>query len=177
MPIYHPESLLIDTRHKKLVNEYHRYVDQARLASPSEQLRALASTNATSGIYVWTVRTGVEGTDEHVIYVGRTNLLARRVKEYLRGFQPHSVNDYKLQIFQEFLLRIDAHAVFMLYFKQEPTESLIASEKAAISAFNPLLNQKLGLLVPTEAQVEFRNAFERYYAAGFSRFVVENVEA
>jgi hypothetical protein len=143
--------------------------DGVNLASPDEPFRALLQENGLTGIYLWTIRPGTAQDDEHVVYVGRTNSLARRIAEYLRGFQPHSVNDFKLQIFQERLLESSRGSQLCLYFKPEPVENLPKAEKCAVDAFRPLLNERMKM--SAEAQEDFRRAFKRYYAAGFTTFL------
>lgn len=58
------------------------------------------------------------------IYLGRTNALSRRMREYTSGFQPHSPNDFKLQAFQWYLAKSLPDAKLDLLFRPLPSEDL-----------------------------------------------------
>ena len=169
MFLRHQASLLDAVRRAALSSGFVRRADGVKLASPDEPFRALLQEVGLTGIYLWTVRPGPIQEDEHVVYVGRTNSLARRIAEYLRGFQPHSVNDFKLQIFQERLFMARSSSQLSLYFRSEPVEKLPRAEKEAIDLFKPLLNERMK--TSPEAQEDFRRAFTRYYATGFTTFL------
>lgn len=169
MFLRHAESLLTSARRDRLLLEYPLIRDQAHFAEPhwAEQLRA--SAKHLSGIYIWTVRPGDSDADRHVAYVGRTRSLARRLAEYLAEFQPHSVNDHKLRVFQEHILDKFPQARFALHFKSVPDPDLAVEESVAIRLFEPLLNQKLS--PPSAAREAFREAFMNYYLAGLNPFL------
>ena len=168
MFLKHHESLLTTARRDRLQVEYPLIQDRAHFCEPSwaEQLRT--ASREWSGIYVWTLQSG--DTDQHVAYVGRTQSLARRLGEYLADFQPHSVNDHKLRVFQEHVLEKFPRACFALHFKRVKDHAQLAEEEtAAVHLFEPLLNQKLS--PPPAAKEAFLNAFKAYYLAGLSPFL------
>jgi hypothetical protein len=43
------------------------------------------------------------------IYLGRTNALSRRIREYTGAFQPHSPNDFRWQAFQHYVSDVKPH--------------------------------------------------------------------
>ena len=175
MFLRHAPSHIDAVRRDSLGDGYILLADGVHLAQPDERLHKLLAEVGVRGIYMWTVRPGPESEEEHVVYVGRTNSLARRVSEYLRGFQPHSVNDFKLKVFQNQLLKHHGSARLALYFKKAAVESLPQDEKKAISVFEPILNKRLK--TTAEAQAEFRQAFENYYYEGFKPFLPATSDA
>ena len=175
MFLRHTASLIDAARRSQLSAEFLRRADGVNLAAPDESFRAAAKDDELAGIYLWTVRPGRAENDEHVIYVGRTNSLSRRIAEYLRGFQPHSVNDFKLQAFQEQLLSACGACRLALYFKPHPVKDLAKAETAAIRTFSPVLNERMK--ADPEAQKEFCQAFKRYYATGFIRYLPVDSDA
>lgn len=170
MFLSHADSLLNDKSRRDLDEQGFKQVADAVALRTGEggalPLPALPVTG--SGIYCWTIRPSPAPDCEHVLYVGRTNAIERRFREYRRGFQPHSVNDYKLLVFQQELKRRCTGAHLALYFRPgpHPGKTLQQEETAAIGEFHPLLN-RARMQVPDAERQAFQAAFERYYAAGF----------
>lgn len=101
------------------------------------------------------------------IYLGRTNALSRRMKEYSSPFQPHSPNDFKLQAFQCYLSETLPQARLDLFFRHLPSPMLPAAEDAAIKQYSPLLNERSQ---PThEARKSLQAAFSQYIRSTFEQ--------
>ena len=101
------------------------------------------------------------------IYLGRTNALSRRMREYTSAFQPHSTNDFKLQAFQSYLSEVFPTATLDLFFQRLPSSALKEAEAAAIKLYLPLLNE---LSQPTrEARQALQEAFLRYVRSTFEQ--------
>lgn len=101
------------------------------------------------------------------IYLGRTNALSRRMREYTSAFQPHSPNDFKLQAFQNYVSETFPKATLDLFFQRLPSSSLKEAEAAAIKLYLPLLNE---LSQPTiEARQALQEAFSRYVCSTFEQ--------
>lgn len=167
--IKNTESLL-DTRKQRLADDgYALLLDSVHLEAEGKKLREMLKEHNSPGIYLWSVRPGITHVLEHAVYVGRTSSLSRRVYEYTRDFQPHSVNDYKLHIFQQRVLRTHRDARLALYFRNVPSDQLAACETEAIRNLKPLLNQRL--LASTEARAQYKKAFESFYSASFESYI------
>ena len=63
--------------------------------------RAIPGTYNIPGLYFWVM--SVRGK-RYRIYIGKTKSLVRRVEDYVKEFQAHSPNDYKIHIFQQTIL-------------------------------------------------------------------------
>ena len=101
------------------------------------------------------------------IYLGRTNALSRRMKEYTSAFQPHSPNDFKLQVFQRFCSETIPSATMDLYFRRLPASEIKEAEVAAIKLYQPLLNE---LSQPTvEVRQALQEAFSLYVRSTFEQ--------
>lgn len=101
------------------------------------------------------------------LYLGRTNALARRMREYTSAFQPHSPNDFKLQAFQYYLSETFPTATLDLLFQRLPDTSLKEAEATAIKLYSPLLNEPSQ---PTrEARQALQDAFARYVRSTFEQ--------
>jgi predicted GIY-YIG superfamily endonuclease len=99
----------------------------------NEQVPKLKTFEKMSGVYFWVLRR--DGC-RYKIYIGRTNDLSKRVKDYTRKFQPHSPNDYKLRFFQELL-----GGKFDLYFLGvEDKKQCVRKETDVIKRLQPLIN-------------------------------------
>ncbi|SRR6266498_4905791 len=131
----------------------------------SQQLKeVLSKYKGAQGIYFWVM---THESLAYKIYVGKTKSLADRVLNYISEFQPHSPNDYKLRIFQTFIVTLMPSATLDLYFASQDPPNLTHAENQAISKFGPFLNQ---LAAPTaEAKNELKKAFTLYYQATFER--------
>jgi hypothetical protein len=101
------------------------------------------------------------------IYLGRTNALSRRMREYTSGFQPHSPNDFKLQAFQWYLAKSLPDAKLDLLFRPMPSEDLKAAEAAGISHYRPLLNETSK--ASNEARLALQEAFSVYVHSTFEQ--------
>lgn len=123
----------------------------------------LKTKNAVPGVYYWSMRVA---ESEYKIYVGKTTSLQRRVKDYLKDFQPHSTNDYKLRIFQKAAFVCCPGAVFILRFSECNISDLTGTENEIVFRLRPLLNQRV--TPPESAKATLQRAFEDYYAAGFN---------
>jgi hypothetical protein len=111
-----------------------------------------------AGIYFWIM--AVESA-KYAIYIGQANPLSRRLRNYISDFQPHSPNDYKLQIFRAFTSELSPPGTLDLYFMPTDAGALTATETAAKRFYLPLLND---LPQPAEeARQKLREAFAEYY--------------
>jgi hypothetical protein len=131
----------------------------------SQQLKqVLSNYKGVQGIYFWVMK---QESVEYKIYVGKTKSLSDRVLNYISEFQPHSPNDYKLRIFQAFIVTLMPGATLDLYFAKQDPANLTRAENEAIRKYGPFLNQ---LAAPTaEAKDELKKAFALYYQATFER--------
>jgi hypothetical protein len=131
----------------------------------TEQVKhVIATRKKVAGIYFWILR---HESTEYKIYLGKTNSLSYRLLNYICEFQPHSPNDFKLRIFHAFLVDLVPDAALDLYFATVKIEALTHSENAAISKYNPLLNN---LPSPSpEAKEGLKRAFAAYYRSSFEQ--------
>jgi hypothetical protein len=105
--------------------------------------------------------------EQFKIYLGRTNALSRRMREYTSAFQPHSPNDFKLQELQSYLADVLPTATLDLLFQRLPGADLRKAEASAIKRYLPLLNE---LSQPTrEARQALQKAFSRYVRSTFEQ--------
>lgn len=133
------------------------------IARSKEDIRqAIPGTYNTSGVYFWVMSVGEL---RYRIYIGKTKSLVRRVADYLKEFQAHSPNDYKIRIFQQTILKLEPTTRFSLYFMQSPLGSYTNLENDLIREYDPLLNRRAE--VSQAAKDSFRIAFETFYRAGF----------
>lgn len=119
-----------------------------------------------AAIYFWIMRLEEK---EFKIYIGRTKCISSRIKNYISEFQPHSPNDYKLQIFHSFIAEVAPHAVLDLYFSERNKEDLKDAEKWAISEYDPLLNRRT--TPSTDERLALRDAFSSFYRLKFERLL------
>ena len=141
------------------------------LVEENVHLRLLGSPAAGSqfagfreGLYLFLLNFGGE---QFKIYLGRTNALSRRMREYTSAFQPHSPNDFKLQAFQRFVSESIPSATIDLYFQRLPASVLKEAEATAIKLYQPLLNE---LSQPTvEARQALQEAFSLYVRSTFEQ--------
>lgn len=172
MFLRHDGSRLTGIRIDTLQLNYKLLCHRAHFAESLWVTQVQTASQGLSGVYLWTVASGEVGGDEHVAYIGRTRSLARRLSEYLGEFQPHSVNDHKLRVFQEHLLKKYPLGRFALHFKEVPASELVNEETEAVRFFCPLMNQKL--VPPPTARQAFRDAFASYYLAGLAPFLPDD---
>src|SRR5215469_7980184 len=81
-----------------LLRDFRLVVSDYKLENRSSV--AALSSHTEPGLYFWVL--GV-GANRYKVYVGKTRSLFRRVQDYTNGFQPHSPNDFKLQVLQSFV--------------------------------------------------------------------------
>jgi hypothetical protein len=112
----------------------------------------------SSGCYFWTMRS--EG-EEHKIYIGRTRSLQNRVKDYSKGFQLHSPNDYKIQFFQEFISQNYCSVGLDLYFKQCSVKENPKQEAKLVRKFRPLINDRMATSL--EEKIKVQDVYRQYY--------------
>lgn len=127
---------------------------------------ASASLHNGPGVYFWAM--GV-GNQSYRIYIGKTKSLARRVSDYMKDFQAHSPNDYKIRIFQQTIFDKHPEAQFRLHFVAASLETYTQVENDWIQRFDPLLNRRAS--ASAGARDSFRKAFEAYYRAGFEEIL------
>ncbi len=133
------------------------------IASNMEDIRrTILSKYNSSGVYFWVMSVGEL---RYRIYIGKTKSLVRRVTDYLKEFQAHSPNDYKIRIFQERILECEPTTKFSLYFVQSPLSNYTNLENELIREYDPLLNRRAE--ISQAARDSFRRAFEAFYRAGF----------
>lgn len=139
-------------------------LSDARLTIVSKQdiSAAAASVQNGPGVYFWMMGAGGQN---YRIYVGKTKSLARRVSDYMKDFQAHSPNDYKIRVFQQTILEKYPEAQFRLYFAAASLEKYTQIENELILRLDPLLNRRAS--TGAGARESFRKAFEAYYRAGF----------
>jgi len=134
--------------------------------SQEEIMQSLGRNHNCLGVYFFVLTIGLFS---YALYIGKTNSITRRVKEYLNEFQAHSPNDYKIQIFQKMVLKKVPKAQFSLYFRDADLNTYTALEKELIEQFNPIMNKRA--IAGQGARVAFREAFEKYYRAGFEELL------
>ena len=118
--------------------------------------------NSVPGVYFWVM--GV-GPNLYRIYVGKTKSLERRLADYIRDFQAHSPNDYKVRIFQQAIIAREPAAYFTLYFAQAALDTYTQLEKKFIQRYKPLLNRPAS--VGPAARKSFQEGCVEFYRAGF----------
>jgi hypothetical protein len=129
----------------------------------------IADYKKVPGIYFWVMR---HGGRRFRIYIGKTNSMSNRIQNYVVDFQPHSPNDYKLRIFQEFLAGNVPGATLDLYFSPKSLTELTQAENHAVSTYEPLLNQRRR--PSADARAALRDAFSRYYRSTFEQLLQNN---
>ena len=149
-----------------LRRDFELLVPQVDLSRPTQVDRIVTHYKKKPGIYFWVMRYG-DADDLYSIYIGKTNSLSYRVKNYVSAFQPHAPNDFKLRIFQTFLSEVVPTAALDLLFSHKSADQLTRSEKEAIDAYNkPLLNRRQ--VATADARVGLQNAFTQFYRSGFA---------
>jgi hypothetical protein len=144
-----------------------------KLIANDEIKNVIKNHRHTSGIYYWTL---LIDSAEYIIYIGKTKSISNRLNNYIRNFQPHSTNDYKLKVFLSYILSICPKATMNLYFENCDPDSLTKTENLRINAFNfPILNRPH---VDTPARQmrlsDLQEAFTRYYIQQFTDNLAQN---
>ena len=147
-----------------LESKFQLVLEDANFVARSKEdiRRAILATYNTSGVYFWVMSVGEL---RYRIYIGKTKSLVRRVADYLKEFQAHSPNDYKIRIFQQTILEWEPTTKFSLYFVQSPLSNYTNLENELIREYDPLLNRRAE--ISQAARDSFRRAFEAFYRAGF----------
>jgi hypothetical protein len=134
---------------------------QIDLSRPdSEPIKRIIANYQVPGIYFWVMRYG-DAADLYPIYIGKAKSLSYRVQNYVSKFQPHSPNDYKLLIFQEFLAEAVPTAALDLLFAPKSADQLTHAENEAIRVYTPLLNRRLP--ASADARLGLQRAFKEFY--------------
>ena len=120
---------------------------------------------AESGVYLWTF---VTGATESAIYIGKAMSLSRRIYNYAQPFQPHSPNDRKLYFAQSALRSTTPRASFPLYWKPVPSAALNETERNAITALRPALNDR------SRYSQEHRTGLEAAYSALYKEVIARH---
>jgi excinuclease UvrABC nuclease subunit len=147
-----------------LESSFRLLLDDVNMINGSKESmrQSILDAGVTSGVYFWVM--GIREL-QYRIYIGKTKSVMRRVADYMKEFQAHSPNDYKIRIFQQTILQCEPSARFSLYFTQSPLSDYTSLENELIRKYDPLLNRRAK--VSQAAQDMFRNAFEAFYRAGF----------
>jgi len=111
-----------------------------------------------SGCYFWTM---LADKKEYKIYIGRTRSIRNRVKDYSKGFQLHSPNDYKIQFFQEFINDNFCNVCLDLYFMKLPIKETSEREAKLIRTYKPLINDRMQTSIEDKNAV--KDAHRQYY--------------
>jgi hypothetical protein len=130
----------------------------------SEPIKRIIANYKVPGIYFWVMRHG-DAADLYPIYIGKAKSLSYRVQNYVSKFQPHSPNDYKLLIFQEFLAEVAPSAALDLLFAPKSADQLTRAENEAIRVYKPLLNGRLP--ASADARLGLQGAFKEFYRSAF----------
>ena len=109
------------------------------------------------GLYLFTL--DADGA-RFKIYLGRTNSLSRRMREYTCTFQPHSPNDFKLQALQKYLADLLPEATLDLHFQRLSACDLKDAEAKAVKRYSPLMNRRSQ--ASREATQTLQDAFSSY---------------
>lgn len=114
------------------------------------------------GVYFWVLTIG---GIKYKIYIGKTNSIKRRLREYSIEFQIHSPNDFKMRFFQNFISKNFSQYDLSLYFSSESKETYTNKETQSIRVYKPMINQRSS--VSLEQKHAMQNAFESYYESIF----------
>jgi hypothetical protein len=156
--------LLRDEMGLQFDEEFELVLPAASLTRDPAFEQARVKYQGVAGIYFW-IMTSEAG--RYRIYVGKTESLAQRLLNYVSGFQAHSPNDYKVQIFKQFMAELTPPGALDLYFAAKDANVLRVAEKDAIRQYYPLLNN---LPKPTEEERNrLKEAFSIYYRSALER--------
>ena len=126
----------------------------------------LTALKNTHGVYFWMMRLG---NSLYKVYVGKTNSLPRRLRDYKNEFQEHAPNDHKLRFFQTFMNERYPGSEFDLYFTV--AEEHTQKEKESVRKYCPLINEKTR--VSEVDRKVMKDAFAGYYASIFKSKLVK----
>lgn len=149
--------------HLERLQAQYRTVLSDPICAPAVELReACAAHRGRPAVYAWTLE---HAGRRHRIYVGKTNSLGGRLRNYVAGFQPHSPNDFKLRVFHDFVAELLPAASFELHATNCDAPDLTARENEAIAFFQPLLNRRMQ--ATDDARHALESAFAAYYRSCF----------
>ena len=98
--------------------------------------------------------------------------MSYRIQNYVSEFQPHSPNDYKLQVFHSYMTEITPGSSLDLYFSRTKVTNLTEIENTAITKYDPLLNRRKP--ASNNARMALRDAFSLYYRSSFEALLNKN---
>ena len=124
------------TEAESLRAEYQPVLKGTDFGHSQELKEVISNYKGVQGIYFWVMR---QESLEYKIYVGKTKSLSDRVLNYISEFQPHSPNDYKLRIFQTFIVTLMPDATLDLYFARTDPFTLTQAENEAIRKYGPTI--------------------------------------
>jgi hypothetical protein len=136
-------------------------VDLETINLADEILRTLQNRK---GVYFWMMR---YGEIKYKIYVGKTNSLPRRLREYRNKFQPGVPNDYKMRHFQAWARENLKDSELDLYFVE--AEDNTTRETEVWRRTNPLMNERAEV-----SQEALQSAHWEYYKSRFEKLLVED---
>jgi hypothetical protein len=161
---------LNDEQFRSLHKDFVRILEQVQFVRPEQVAYVVEHYKGKSGIYFWIMRLQESG-DQYRIYLGKAKSISYRVQNYFSPFQPHSPNDFKLQIFAAFIAEKVPGASLDLYFSPRAERELTASENAALEVYNPLLNAKRS--ASSVSRDALQEAFSDYYRSAFERLLAD----
>ena len=153
---------LIATEADSLRAEFVHLVESNDLSRTERVSQIISDYKKVAGVYFWTMR--LDGR-EFKIYIGKTNSLGYRAYNYTAPFQPHSPNDFKIQVFRAFISELAPSAQLNLYLARTDLADLTAAEKTAIAKYGPLLNMPRS--PSPEAKAALQAAFSAFYRSSF----------
>lgn len=157
------QHLIFSQEHaQRLEQRYKRVLRDSQLWHASQLRQVEIDFRGTPGIYFWVL---VHQGKLHRIYIGKAKSLGYRIHNYASHFQPHSTNDFKLQIFHGFIKNALADSELELYFQPLEEATLKSAEREEISFFSPLLNNHMQ--AAPAARAALQDAFVQYYQSGF----------
>lgn len=120
-----------------------------------------------SGIYFWVMRWN---DCNYAIYMGSSNNLMGRLKNYTAAFQPHSPNNFKIRCFHDFMGQEFSGATLDLYVLSEAIDrkELYRHECGLIVKYHPLMNKLPSL---KESRREIQDKFKAFYRDSFIKIM------
>jgi hypothetical protein len=161
---------LTDEQLEALHDDFVKLLERVEFVRPAQVEQVIEKYKDRPGIYFWVMRLQESG-DQYRIYVGKTKSISYRVQNYFSPFQPHSPNDFKLQIFSTFLSERVPGASLDLYFSPREESELTTAEKQAFEVYDPLLNAKRR--ASSAARDALQEAFSAYYRLAFEGLLAE----
>lgn len=157
------QFLLSSAQFERVRSHYKHVLGNTQLWQSDALRAAVPRFHRVPAIYFWALT--YQG-QRYSIYVGKTNSLGYRIQNYAGSFQPHSPNDFKLQVFHTFAQERYAGSELDMYYSPCDASDLTAQESNEISYFSPLLNTRMR--ASAQARHNLQQAFVAYYQAGFA---------